>query len=176
MAMTTTLLEQRRARLAATLSLGAAFGTLSLGIAAAKTSHAGWPTVDKAQLKIDHTDSGVTFTGVPGKHNELLGGHGSDTLIAGRVGDILWGDFNPSGQSSTQVDTIRGGAGKDFIYSSHGRNVISSGGGADQIHAHYGRGTITCSSPKATVFLSHRSQKLYKLRGCPHISFKTVGH
>ena len=174
--MSTTSHKQRKAALAAALSLGAAFGPLSLANAAAKTSHAGWPKVDKAQIKIDHTDDGVTFTGVPDKHNELLGGHGSDTLIAGRVGDILWGDFNPSGQNATQVDTIRGGAGKDFVYSSHGRNVISSGGGADQIHAHYGRGTITCASPKATVFLSHRSQKLYKLRGCPHISFKTVEH
>jgi Ca2+-binding RTX toxin-like protein len=142
----------------------------------AKTSHAGWPPIAKAQLKIDHSNGGVTFTGVPNKHNELLGGHGSDTLIAGRIGDVLWGDFNPSGQSTTQVDTIKGGAGKDFIYSSHGKNVITSGGGADQIHAHYGHGTIACASAKATVFLSHKSQKLYKLHGCPHISFKSVGH
>jgi hypothetical protein len=145
------------------------------GVAAAKTSHAGWPQIN-GLLKIDHTNAGVTFTGLPDKHNELLGGHGSDTLIAGRIGDVLWGDFNPSGQSTTQTDTIHGGAGKDFIYSSHGKNIITSGGGADQIHAHFGHGTITCASTKPTVFLSHASQKLYKLHGCPHISFKTVGH
>lgn len=164
---------QRTAALLATLVAG---GGACATLAVAKTSHAGWPKIDKAQLKIDHTNAGVTFTGVPGKHNELLGGHGSDTLNAGRIGDVLWGDFNPSGQSTTQKDTINGGAGKDFIYSSHGTNIISSGGGADQIHAHFGRGSITCASPKATVFLSHASQKLYKLHGCPHISFKSVGH
>jgi RTX calcium-binding nonapeptide repeat (4 copies) len=164
-------------RHAASLTAAAAIAAASFGaVAAAKTSHAGWPKVDKAQLKIDHTNAGVTFTGVANKHNELLGGHGSDTLIAGRIGDILWGDFNPSGQNETQVDTIRGGAGKDFIYASHGKNVITSGGGADQIHAHFGRGTITCASPKPTIFLSHKSQKGYKLKGCPHISFKSVGH
>jgi Ca2+-binding RTX toxin-like protein len=154
----------------------AAVGAAGLGgVAAAKTSHAGWPKIN-GLLKIDHTNAGITFTGLPGKHNELLGGHGSDTLNAGGIGDVLWGDFNPSGQPTTQTDTIKGGAGKDFIYASHGRNIITSGGGADQIHAHFGRGTITCASPKPTVFLSHASQKLYKLHGCPHISFKTVGH
>jgi Ca2+-binding RTX toxin-like protein len=170
--MSTKTRRTAAALLATTLAGAATCGA----IATAKTSHAGWPPIDKAQLKIDHTNAGVTFTGVPNKHNELLGGHGSDTLNAGRIGDVLWGDFNPSGQNETQVDTIKGGAGKDFIYSSHGKNIISSGGGADQIHAHYGHGTITCASTKATVFLSHKSQKLYKLHGCPHISFKTVGH
>jgi Ca2+-binding RTX toxin-like protein len=143
--------------------------------AVAKTSHAGWPKID-GLLKIDHSDAGITYTGLANKHNELLGGHGSDTLNAGKIGDVLWGDFNPSGQPTTQTDRINGGAGKDFIYASHGKNVIKTGGGADQIHAHFGHGSITCASTKATVFLSHRSQKLYRLHGCPKISFKTVGH
>src|SRR3954451_1178667 len=30
-------------------------------------------------------------------HNELLGGHGSDVIRAGRWGDVLWGDYKASG-------------------------------------------------------------------------------
>jgi Ca2+-binding RTX toxin-like protein len=157
----------------ATLVVAAA--VLPLGVAGAKTSHAGWPKIDGLTV-IHHNDETTPMTGTKGKHNELLGGHGDDTIVAGNIGDVLWGDYKPCCQPATQTDTIRGGAGKDFIYASHGRNHIFSGGGADQIHAHYGRGDITCASPKPTVFLSHRSQKLYKLHGCPHISFKTVGH
>jgi hypothetical protein len=144
-------------------------------VATAKTSHEGWPKIDGKTL-IDHSNGGVTYKGTYAKHNELLGGHGSDTLDAGGIGDVLWGDFNPGGQGEAQVDTIMGGPGKDFIYASHGRNVITTGGGADQVHAHFGRGSITCASPKATIFVSHKSEKLYKIKGCPRISYKSVGH
>lgn len=165
---------QRRTMLAAAMTLGAA-AAAGGGLAAAKTSHAGWPRID-GELVIHRNDEATPMRGTRRKHNELLGGHGDDTIAAGEVGDVLWGDYKPSGQPETQVDRIEGGAGKDFIYASHGRNVISSGGGSDQIHAHFGRGSITCTSSKPTVFLSHSSQKRYKLHGCPHVSFKTVGH
>lgn len=146
-------------------------------IAVASTSHAGWPPIDKADIQINKTDvSPNTFTGHPGKHNELLGGHGDDTLIAAEIGDVLWGDYHPSGNGPNQTDTIKGGPGKDYIYASHGKNVITTGGGHDQVHAHFGRGSITCSNPKATVFLSHRSRPHYKLHNCPRISYKTVGY
>jgi hypothetical protein len=152
----------------------AAYASLSLGLAAAKTSHAGWPKIDKLQSnKLDET---TPLIGVKNIHNELLGGHGDDTIVAGRIGDVLWGDYKPCCQPETQTDVIKGGAGKDFIYASHGKNIITSGGGADQIHAHFGHGSITCASPKPTVFVSHKSRKLYKIKGCPRISYKTVGH
>jgi hypothetical protein len=144
-------------------------------VAIAKTSHAGWPKID-GRLIIHKHDESTPMIGTKRRHNELLGGHGDDTIVAGAIGDVLWGDYKPSGQPATQRDVIKGGAGKDFIYASHGFNTISSGGGADQIHAHFGRGTITCASPKPTIFLSHRSRKLYRLHGCPHISYQTVGH
>jgi len=118
-------------------------GTLLLataGTATASTSHEGWPVVDGAHLRMARSDAGATFAGSPGAHNKLLGGHGSDTLRAGRIGDVLWGDYHPSGQGEAQVDRMSGGAGKDFIYASHGRNVITTGGGLDQVHAHFGRG------------------------------------
>ena len=109
------------------------------------------------------------------RHNELLGGHGSDTIHAGPWGDVLWGDFKPSGQPTTQVDRLYGGREKDFIYAGHGWNTIRSGGGADVIHAHFGHGIIHCSR-STTVFLSHRSRRRYELHGCRRISYRTLGY
>jgi Ca2+-binding RTX toxin-like protein len=109
------------------------------------------------------------------KHNELLGGHGSDTIYAGPNGDVIWGDYKASGQPGTQTDTIYGGPGKDFIYASHGRNVIHTGGGPDVVHAHFGRGVIYCDSPGVTTYFSHSSRGRYRLHGCQHISFRAAG-
>ena len=144
-------------------------------MAGADTSHAGWPKID-GRLLINKQDQSTPLVGLPDKHNELLGGHGNDTITAGQIGDVLWGDYKPSGNTTTQVDHIDGGAGKDFIYASHGTSYIDGHGGADQIHAHYGHGTITCGSAKATVFLSHKGRSGWTLHGCTHISYKTVGH
>ena len=80
----------------------------------------------------------------PPRHNELLGGHGDDTIHAGPWGDVIWGDYKPSGQPTSQVDRIWGGDGRDFIYASHGWNVIARGGGPDLIKAHFGHGSIDC--------------------------------
>jgi Ca2+-binding RTX toxin-like protein len=108
-------------------------------------------------------------------HNELLGGHGSDTIHAGRWGDVLWGDYKPSGQPSTQADTIVGGAGRDHIYASHGTNAIAAGGGRDWIKAHFGRGTIDCGSGRDLLYISRRAQRGYTIRSCERISHKTLG-
>ncbi len=63
------------------------------------------------------------------RYLKLLGGHGNDDIHGGPFTDVLWGDFKPSGQPRSQVDTIDGGAGRDFIYGSAGRNTISRGHG-----------------------------------------------
>ena len=126
------------------------------------------------QRRMVRTAAGVVVTGKSG-HNELLGGHGSDTLIAGPWGDVLWGDYKPSGQSTTQVDTIIGGAGKDHIYASHGTNNIQGGGGNDWIKAHFGRGTIDCGGGTDLLFISRKAQRRFVLRGCERISHKTLG-
>ena len=139
---------------------------------AQKASHKGWPKID-GKLIINRDDQETPLVGTKDKHNELLGGHGDDTITAGDVGDVIWGDYKPSGQPTTQRDVLTGGPGKDHIYASHGTNTITSGGGADQIHAHFGRGTITCANKKPLIFLSHRSQKKYKLRGCTRITFRS---
>jgi hypothetical protein len=149
---------------------------LALPVAAgsANTSHAGWPEIDGKLVMHKRDESGL-IRGIATRHNELLGGHGNDTIVAGRAGDVIWGDYKPSGQPTTQVDRLVGGPGKDFIYASHGRNVIFTGGGADVVHAHFGRGEIHCGSSATIVYLSHRSHRVYRLSGCSRISYKTLG-
>jgi hypothetical protein len=147
-----------------------------VSVAAANTSHEGWPPINGQLImhKLDQNGSITPFT--TNLHNELLGGHGNDVITAGNVGDVLWGDYKPSGQPTTQNDVLQGGAGRDFIYAGHGRNSIDTGAGNDVVHAHFGYGSITCHSPDTIVFLSHKSRPGYRLSGCRHISYKTHGH
>jgi hypothetical protein len=144
--------------------------------ALAKTSHAGWPPIDGALIMHKLDQSGPIYAPFPYLHNELLGGHGNDTIYAGNAGDVIWGDYKPSGQPTTQNDVLQGGAGNDFIYASHGQSVIDTGGGNDVVHAHFGYGSITCHTPQTIVFVSHTSRPGYAIRGCHRISYKTLGH
>jgi Ca2+-binding RTX toxin-like protein len=109
-------------------------------------------------------------------HNELLGGHGNDTIAAGQQGDVIWADYKPSGQPSTQTDRVFGGAGNDFIYASHGTNLIAAGGGNDYIKAHYGRGVIDCGGGRDVLYISRRAQKGYKISHCETILHTTLGY
>jgi hypothetical protein len=140
--------------------------------AAKKASHKEWPKID-GKLIIHKHDEQTPLRGLRNKHNELLGGHGNDTIIAGDAGDVMWGDYKPSGQPETQRDVITGGPGKDHIYASHGTNTIVTNGGADWVHAHFGRGSITCTTKQPLIFLSHRSKPRYKLHGCTRITFRS---
>jgi hypothetical protein len=166
-------MPSRRRALIGFLATAAAVapGTAAL----ASTSHAGWPPVARKDIQINRTDADTTLVAHPGVHNELLGGHGNDTLDGGNLGDILWGDYKLNGPT-TQVDHINAGAGKDYIYASHGTNFIFTGGGGDVVHAHFGRGEIHCGSSKDLVYLSHKSRPGYKLVGCKRISYKTLGY
>jgi Ca2+-binding RTX toxin-like protein len=166
-----------RRRVHALVPLLALVGVVAaLGSAQANTSHAGWPVVLRADLQVNRTNANATLVGHPGVHNELLGGNGNDTIYAGNVGDVLWGDYQPGNQSTTQVDTMYGGAGNDFFYASHGTNTISTGAGTNIVHAHYGGGVISCGSTHDIVYLSRRSRPHYRLVGCRHISYTTVGY
>ncbi|MGX6447453.1 calcium-binding protein [Patulibacter sp. S7RM1-6] len=152
-----------------------AVGALALTPAVAeagKASHKGWPEINGVHKSNPGRHSG-TLTGLKDKHNELLGGHGDDVLQGGDVGDVLWGDRYPSGQPSTQHDTIYGGKAKDFIYGSHGYNEIHTGGGHDVVRVHYGRGVVHCDSTSVTVYISHKVRGKYKLPGCKHVSYKS---
>jgi hypothetical protein len=165
-------MAHRRTSIAALAAL--VIGVTAAGTANAQTSHEGWPHIDGV-LKINKDDGNDSMSGTR-KSDELLGGHGSDTIYGRDRADVLWGDYKPSGQGTAQVDQLYGGDGSDFIYASHGRNVIGAGAGSDTIHAHFGRGSIDCGSGRDTLFVSHRSKPGYKISHCEKISFKTLGH
>jgi Ca2+-binding RTX toxin-like protein len=109
-------------------------------------------------------------------HNKLLGGHGNDTVYAGPHGDVIWGDYKPSGQPSTQTDRLNGGPGRDFIYASHGTNHIRANGGKDYVKAHFGRGTIDCGGGQDVLYISRRAKKKYTITRCETVSHKTLGY
>jgi Ca2+-binding RTX toxin-like protein len=202
-------------RLATVLAVVVSASALAAGIAAANTSHDGWPPIDGVLL-MNKTDSGRPLDARPGHdpfggrdrryscdaihkrgkchrrflrirgrrgrvmtfrhgHNELLGGHGSDTIHAGPWGDVIWGDYKPSGQPTGQHDRIWGGPGRDHIYASHGRNAIRAGGGDDWIKAHFGHGLVDCGPGNDLLFISRRAQQHYRIRNCERISHKTLG-
>ena len=135
----------------------------------AKVSHAGWPKID-GRLKINSSDRNRTIRGTA-RSDELLGGHGRDTIHGGRDGDVIWGDYKYGGQPLNQVDHLSGGTGRDFIYASHGINYIHAGPGNDVVHAHYGRGIADCGPGRDLIYLSHRRRHAWKVRGCERVTF-----
>jgi Ca2+-binding RTX toxin-like protein len=110
------------------------------------------------------------------RNDELLGGHGSDTIQGGPGHDVIWGDYKPGGQPTSQVDHLYGDDGNEFIYASHGRNVIAAGAGNDTVHAHFGHGVIDCGPGQDIAFVSHRGRNGWKIRHCERISYKTLGY
>src|SRR4051812_11427162 len=125
----------------------------------AKTSHEGWPRIN-GDLKMHSNDESGTLRATKlRKHNELLGGHGNDTLRAGKIGDVLWGDYKPGGQPTSQTDRIYGGGGKDFIYTHHRADLVPPGGGADPIHAPLRHGGMWGGGGDGTPFLPPKTRK-----------------
>jgi RTX calcium-binding nonapeptide repeat (4 copies) len=137
---------------------------------AAEASHAGWPP-DEC-LKMDKGPPGLSHTlvGLKHVHNWLLGGYGNDTIYAGERGDVIWGDYHPEGQPESQRDYIHGGAGSDWIYSSHGYNEIWTGGGNDHLALVYGHGIVFCNGAGVKTFVMRYlpQNRPWKLVGCSH--------
>src|SRR3954452_7327771 len=104
--------------------------------------------------RFEPAGDGFVVTGRAG-HSRLLGGHGNDRLHASPWGDVLWGDYKPSGQPGSQRDRLIGGGGPDFIYAGQVRNVIRGGAGSDAIHAHFGRGHIDCGPGRDIVYIAN---------------------
>ena len=154
------------------VAAAALFTAWAAAAPAQKANHKEWPKID-GKLVIHKHDEETPLRGLRNKHNELLGGHGNDTITAGDAGDVMWGDYKPSGQPESQRDVITGGPAQDHIYASHGTNTIVTNGGADRVHAHFGRGTITCTTKQPLIYLSQGSKRRYKLRGCTRITFRS---
>ncbi|MGA2454916.1 MAG: calcium-binding protein [Solirubrobacteraceae bacterium] len=136
----------------------------------AEASHAGWPAdeclkMDKGQPGLSHT-----LVGLKHVHNWLLGGYGNDTIFAGDAGDVIWGDYHPEGQPESQSDYLHGGAGNDYIYSSHGYNEIWTGAGNDHLLLVYGHGTVFCNGPGVKTFVMRYlpQNRPWTLVGCSH--------
>lgn len=149
--------------------LGAAALALFLAVATSASghaSHAGWPKIN-GKLIINKQNLNETMRGDRDLHNELLGGNGNDTIYGGQVGDVIWGDYRPSGQPTTQVDRIYAGNGPNFIYTSHGTNYVNTGTGHTKVYAHFGHGVIHCQSSRVVVFTTHRGG--YRLIDCAHV-------
>jgi Ca2+-binding RTX toxin-like protein len=141
-----------------------------------KVSHRGWPAVTGVLWQvIDSSDRAMVGGPV---NDELLGHHGSDRLDGGPGRDVLWGDWDPSGNTPAQHDVLRGGAGNDFIYPSHGTTEVDAGPGNDYIWAFYGHGTIDCGPGRDTVRV--RLNAAFRLRNCEVVNhfcaFGSDGH
>ena len=86
---------------------------------------------------------------------------------------MLWGDYKPTGNDGEQFDRIRGGAGPDFIYPSHDRNIISGGAGSDSIHGHFGHGRVDCGPGRDILYIHGGHRRRYKHVNCEVISTRT---
>jgi RTX calcium-binding nonapeptide repeat (4 copies) len=145
--------------------------------AIAMTSHAGWPP--DQHLVMDRGPAGRhnVLVGEPHSHNYLLGGYGDDTIYGGNAGDVIWGDYHPSGWPSFQSAVIHAGAGRNVIYANDTVNYVWTGSNPSTVvHAHENSGIIHCENPGIVVFTSHHALPHYKLERCRRISFYSVGY
>ena len=162
-----------------TLAL-AALGALSLASAAGAshipgqpcptcTSHKYWPTIDGKLFRAG--DGPARERGTP-RSDELMGHHGSDDLRGYGASDVLWGDYDPKGQPSTQKDVMYGGSGTDFIYGSHGHNRIYAGTGNDVISVHYGRGRVDCGPGRDIYHVARSRKRKYTFINCEKVDYR----
>ena len=169
-----------RRRKIASLALSATVAVAALLCAAgaiAMTSHAGWPADQHLVMDKGPAGRSNTLEGVPNKHNYLLGGYGNDTIIGGDVGDVIWGDYHPTGEPAHQTAVIHAGPGQNFIYANDTLNYVWTGTNPKTVvHAHEDGGIIHCENPDQVVYTSHHAKPHWKFEGCRHISFYSVGY
>ncbi len=136
----------------------------------AEANHEGWPADECLKMDKGSAGLGHTIVGIRHVHNWLLGGYGNDTIYGGDAGDVIWGDYHPEGQPESQRDYLHGGAGEDWIYSSHGYNEIWTGAGNDHLALVYGHGTVFCNGPGVKTFVMRYlpQNRPWTLVGCSH--------
>ena len=154
---------------------------LAAGVAAANhipgqpcrncADHDMWPKIDGKVVRADKARTNRLLG--TGKSDQLMGFHGSDYITGRASSDVLWGDFDPTGQPAGQVDRIYGGDGRDFIYGSHGRNLIEGGRGNDAISVHYGRGVVDCGPGRDIYHVARTRRKNYKFKNCEKVDYRT---
>lgn len=141
-------------------------------------SHKNWPPLITLTISRPKTAQCSTcsikrrITG-DAQNNELLGGHESNRISGGAGDDVIWGDFNPSGQPTRQTDRMLGGDGNDFIYGSHGRNIVVAGRGNDKIRVHYGRGVVDCGPGFDVYHVAKSRRGNYTFRHCEKVDYRT---
>ncbi|MDO9353479.1 MAG: hypothetical protein Q7T55_07280 [Solirubrobacteraceae bacterium] len=142
-----------------------------------KVSHAGWPAVSGI-LWISKTARSRTYRGTQ-LNDEILSHHKSDTIYGGDGHDILWGDWDPKNNNTSQVDKLSGEEGNDWIYASHGRNTLSGGPGKDFLYAYYGKGTIDCGAGNQDTAKIRLGTGQYTVKNCERIlnfcAFGSIG-
>jgi hypothetical protein len=145
--------------------------------AVAMTSHAGWPRDQHLIMDKGPGGKANTLVGMPGVHNYLLGGFGNDTIYGGDSGDVIWGDYHARGWPSFQTAVIHAGNGKNYIYANDTVNYVWTGTNPlTVVHIHEDSGVVHCENPHIVVYTSHHALPHYKLHGCRHISFYSVGY
>ena len=168
--------RRHRSSLVVLVLLALALPSVALAWRADKVSHHGWPEITGIFYKA--TDNGGHHKVGSSDNDELLGHHGSDRISGGAGDDVIWGDWDPTNNSTRQHDVLRGGPGNDFIYPSHGSTQVYGGAGNDYIWAFYGHGTIDCGSGRDTVRV--RLGGAFKLRNCEVVNhfcaFGSDGH
>jgi Ca2+-binding RTX toxin-like protein len=133
-----------------------------------KVSHKGWPAITGVLWKVVTDGRGKHHHVGTSDNDELLGRHGNDTITGGPGKDVVWGDWDAGANPAGQVDVLRGGAGNDFLYPSHGKNTLLGGPGNDRIIAYYGHGTIDCG-PGTHDYAQTRTKGAYSVRNCERV-------
>ena len=136
-------------------------------------SHEFWPRMTLGDVQIAKVGGGATLRGRHDNDDELLGWHGSDVLFGSGGSDVLWADHDAGKQPKRQSDRLYGGAGDDFIYSSHGRNTLFGGPGNDAIKARYGRGVVDCGSGRDIVHLPKSRRRNWRFTHCEKFEYRS---
>jgi hypothetical protein len=130
-----------------------------------KVPHKGWPAITGILWKVLGSHDARKTGG--SDNDELLGHHGSDRISGAGGRDVIWGDWNPRNNTSRQRDLLRGGAGDDWIYPSHGSTRVDAGPGKDYVWAYYGRGVIDCGPGRDTARV--RLETAFRVRNCERV-------
>ena len=164
-------MRQRSTVIATTFLVLGAFAVAAVA-AVAKVPQSNWPTINGETWVNQYDRSGIHHG--TDRNDKLLGGHGNDRILGHRGSDVIWGDYKPTGNTTTQRDRMRAGAGNDWVYGSHGRNTIYGGPGRDTIRVWFGRGFVDCGAGRDILYVSHASGKHVKRRNCETISHKSA--